>query len=230
MSLLDSFVTGAFNAREASLNRRWQEQMSNTSHQREVKDLIAAGLNPILSVNSGASTPGGSAASISSADTAGDFAAISNAKTARAVGAAQADQLAAQAAAARSTVDLNAKLGSKADADTAKSVADTALSGVTAAKSAQDIRESQSRVMLNDVNARIAESEASKQKVVKSLYEAGAPVVDKAVNLFRNSAQPIFDSFRNIFDFSRNSAVDANKNGGWKRRNGGSGSRPINRH
>lgn len=49
-----------WSAAQAKATRDWQEEMSNTSHQREVKDLMAAGLNPILSANQGATTPTGS--------------------------------------------------------------------------------------------------------------------------------------------------------------------------
>lgn len=60
-----------FNAAEAAKNRNWQEMMSNTAHQREIADLKAAGLNPVLSVTGGSGAPVGSGATASGVTSAG---------------------------------------------------------------------------------------------------------------------------------------------------------------
>lgn len=68
--LLDSWLgykgqkeTNELNSAEAAKNRDFQKEMSSTSYQRAVKDLQAAGLNPMLAYSQGgSSSPGGATA------------------------------------------------------------------------------------------------------------------------------------------------------------------------
>lgn len=65
---IENSVAMNYNSTEALANREWQEHMSSTAYQRAVEDMKKAGLNPILAFsNGGASTPGGSAGTISGA-------------------------------------------------------------------------------------------------------------------------------------------------------------------
>lgn len=59
--------TAEYNAAQAKLQRDWDERMASTAYQRTMADMKAAGLNPILAYQQGASSFGsGASASVSS--------------------------------------------------------------------------------------------------------------------------------------------------------------------
>lgn len=131
-------IQGDYNSREAEYNRYFQQKMSNTAYQRAARDLEKAGLNRILALGNPASTPGGSAASMSMPNIGG---------------------------AATAGATAGAGVGS-------------AIQAVSESKEREQFIQKQSELLVQQI--RSATTEADKNEVIRGLYKAFQPLIDRA--------------------------------------------------
>lgn len=134
-------------AEQAATQRDWTETMSSTAYQRSIKDLAAAGLNPILAMQH-AGAPMGSGASASGAPTASGSAASSG--VAGTPARSNAYSAAMQSA---SQIDVNEAVAERTRAERDKIIAEeqevrerTPTHAVTRESMQQQIRESITRI------------------------------------------------------------------------------------
>lgn len=150
-SLAGGLLSNKSRKKEASDNREFQEDLSNTSYQRAIADLKAAGINPMMvSKLGGASTPAGNVADVQDAVTP----AISSAIAAYRTGA-EVEQIKANTELARTNEAV-------AQSQKAKLDSETAINAVMIPKIEAETRQSTSSAGFMDAQTKLSESNRDK--------------------------------------------------------------------
>lgn len=195
-SLVGGLINSASNVRQARMQMRFQERMRDTSHQAEVKDLIKAGLNPMLSVNKGAATPPGAAANIDiGADRAVHSAmAAMQIKGQMALQAAQANQMNSAAelnrAQAKTVTDTLPYSIDKIKTEIGGILASTGVSTAQQNEIAQRIAQSIEQVKLIQQQTKTEEARALKEKALKTLWQGLEDLLEGADKKVRKNIIP----------------------------------------
>lgn len=168
--------TNSANAEMAQNQMDFQERMSSTAYQRSMADMKAAGLNPILAYQKGgASTPGGSTATMINPvpDKIGDT--LSNSATQALRMGAELDKIKADTRTSESQSELNLAQERKVNAET-----DLARQGFTTGTLNQNLLGQQHENLvesLREIGARIRnmDSDTDLKEVTKLLRDLDIP-------------------------------------------------------
>lgn len=179
-----ALISSAFNAWQSDKQQDFQEEMSNTAHQREVKDLRAAGLNPILSATGGhgASSPTGSSAQAASPDIAANYSKARSQPSEIALLAANTEQAHSAAALSRAQAqDINfsqAERLAQTIAQKELALSSGMLNGEQKLKVAQEIEnlKVQHKILSNTQTSTAYQAERDKLKTVP--YKAANSVIE----------------------------------------------------